>query len=399
MLKNNRRMLLIILFSLLIRFYLDFLPGFKIDIDDWVLWAIRLEQVGLERFYSSDVFSDYAPGYLYVLAFLRWLSNSLGFDLASFYYLVKLPGIIFEILIGIFIYLILYPISRKFALLGMTLVLFNPAFIFNSTIWGQVDSILTLFALISIFFLIRGKLLYSSFCYSLALIIKPQALALLPVFVFYYTGKSLPDILTKFLIPITLVMYSLSLPFFPEEPLINLFKHVINSANTYPYTSLFAYNFWGVMGFWVHDSTTWSGLSYQQLGLILLASYWIIISYLYFKKKLSIYAVATLATLAFFFLPTRVHERYLYPALVFLILLSAIIKSKLLLILTSFLSLFHFLNLYYVYVYYNKLYFNLPTVLYNPILYNFLDSNGRLLSAVSTVIFLIITYVIKKIKA
>ena len=162
-------------------------------------------------------------------------------------------------------------------------------------------------------------------------------------------------------------------------------------VSDYSFTSLFASNLWGAVGFWIPDNTLWNGLSYQIWGYILLASYWLIIGYYYFKKKLSIYTLATLATLGFFFLPTRVHERYLYPAIVFLILITAYLRSRLLLILAGILSLLHLLNLYYVYVYYNELYLKLPKILYNPIIYNFLDANGKGFSLISTIIFILIS--------
>jgi len=63
--------------------------------------------------------------------------------------------------------------------------------------------------------------------------------------------------------------------------------------------------------------------------------------------------MSALATLGFYFLPTRVHERYLYPSLIFLILAAIEQKSSKIIIFQILLSLVHFLNLYYVYIYYN----------------------------------------------
>src|SRR6185503_16360113 len=41
--------------------------GFSSDVGTFQAWAERLAQVGPGRFYAPDYFSDYPPGYLYVL--------------------------------------------------------------------------------------------------------------------------------------------------------------------------------------------------------------------------------------------------------------------------------------------------------------------------------------------
>jgi len=56
----------------------------------------------------------------------------------------------------------------------------------------------------------------------------------------------------------------------------------------------------------------------------------------------------------------------------------------------------HTINLYYVYVYYNEIYLKLPKTLYIPGVYEWLENEGKLLSAISTVIFAIIIVGISK---
>ncbi len=181
---------------------------------------------------------------------------------------------------------------------------------------------------------------------------------------------------------------------------------VTQAANQYAYTSLFAYNFWGIIGFWLNDQTTWFSIPFKLWGYILFGFYLIMLIAFYFKKRISVYSFATLFLLAFYFLPTRVHERYLYPSLVFLILLIPYIKNKLFFMLVLILNLIHFLNLYYVYIYYNHFYFHLESQLYVSNIYSFLDSNGKFLSIISTLIFTLLTILIiiknpdgKKLKA
>lgn len=381
---------IIIIIGLLFRLLLIPLPGFQIDVNVWFAWAERLNQTGFANFYSDQIWTNYTPGYLYILGFLGFIKNLFLINDSVFTLILKLPSIVAEIILGIFIYKQLVPKSFIWATMGLTFILFNPVFIFNSSVWGQIDGLFSLALIMSIYFLNKGRLIPSTIFLSLGFLIKPQAIALLPLFALFLIRNFSVKNLSQLIIPFLLTVFSLSLPFFINQPFSGLPKLFSKMVSDYSFTSLYAYNFWGMIGFWIPDNTLWSGLSYQTWGYILLASYWIVVGYLYFKKKLSVYALATLATLGFFFLPTRVHERYLYPAIVFLILLAAYHKSRLLLILSGALTFLHLLNLYYVYVYYNEFYLRLPKMLYNPIIYNFLDTNNKGLSLISTIIFILI---------
>ncbi len=386
-----------LLLGLALRLCLSMLPGFQIDVNDWFAWAIRLSHFNFVTFYSKDFFTDYTPGYLYILSVLGFLKNFLQMPDRNFYLLLKIPAIISDLVIALLaFYQIKKVVPEKLAFLAFLFILFNPAIIFNSAVWGQVDSILTLFLLITVISLKKNNLIFGSIFYGLSLLIKPQALALIPVLAIFLINQFKLLNLFKLLVPGLLIIFILALPFFPNQTLVNLAHHITNTAGEYPYTSLFAYNLWGAVGFWLPDNKLWQGISYQNLGYILFLSYWVTIVYFYFRNKLSIYTLGALAAMGFFFLPTRAHERYLYPALIFLILSTVTFRSRLLLTLTGALSLLHFLDLYYVYVYYNEIFLKLPKVLYNPFLYSFLDTNGKNLSLISTAIFILISVILIK---
>lgn len=390
-------LIILISLGLLTRLMLIPLPGFKIDIGDWFAWSIRLSHFNFAQFYSKDVFTDYTPGYLYILSLLGFLKTLLLIPDNIFYLLLKTPAIIADLIIGIIIYKEVQKyVSRKIALLTLSATIFSPVIIFNSSIWGQIDSILTVFMLVAVIALKKNKLILSSIFFGLALLVKPQALALLPLFAFFLINRFKLSCLFKLLMPGIFIIFILTFPFFPNQTLINFAQHILNTANEYSYSSVNAYNLWGIVGFWIKDNTIWNNLSYQTWGYVLLITYWIILGYFYFKKKLSLYATSALAAMGFFFLPTRVHERYLYPAIVFLVLTATFLKSRLLIVLTGVLSLLHLLNLYYVYVYYNEIYLKLPKLLYNSIFYNFLADNSKSLSLISAFIFILISIILFK---
>lgn len=398
--------IIIIILGFFIRVLLLHLPGFKIDVDAWFAWSERLVSLPLSKFYSDAIWTNYTPGYLYILYFLGILKHLFSISSDFYYQLLKLPSIISEIILAIFVYKKILNKNLFWAKIAALIIILNPAFIFNSALWGQIDGLLALSMVLAIYFLEKRNLILASAFWGVSLLIKPQAIALLPVFGIYMAvelfsarrylevGDTLKDAF-KLILPATFVIFIASLPFFPNQPLggvINLFSKMIGD---YSFSSLYAYNFWGGVGFWIPDNIQWFNLSYQIWGYILYTLFWLLIL-IFGRNKLSVYSLAALATLSFFFLPTRVHERYLYPAIVFLIIVGSQMKSYVILIATLVLSMIHFLNLYFVYVYYNEFYLNLPHILYNLYLYNFLDSYGTKISVFSTVIFIFITVIIVK---
>lgn len=393
---------IIIISGLLSRILLLGLAGFKIDMDAWFAWSERLASLPFSQFYSDAIWTNYTPGYLYVLYLLGILKSLFTIDDGFYYYAVlKLPAIVAEIVLTVFVYkkvLVDYP---KWAKIAALVIILNPALFFNSAVWGQIDGFLTLMMVLSVYFLDKRNLFLSSIFLGISFLIKPQAIALLPAYGIFlirnmlignnreHTIKNIIQII----FPAIFIIFLFSWPFFPEQPLLGIFNLFLKMMKDYSFTSLYAYNFWGAMGFWIPDNLGWLNISYKIWGYILLMIFWFWV-FLFGRKKLSAYSLAVLATLSFFFLPTRVHERYLYPALVFLIIVASKMKSLKLLILTLILSLIHFLNLYFVYVYYNEVYNKLPKILYNPILYNFLDKYGAQISVLQTAVFILISGII-----
>lgn len=393
---ENRLLVILLSFSLTVRLIFALFPGMKIDVDAWFAWAIRLNEVGFSHFYSDQIWTNYTPGYLYILWLLGLLKDFFQINTAFFYLILKLPSIISEIILGIFIYKAVSKRSTLWGLLATASILLNPALIFNSAIWGQIEGLFTLILVLTIYYFHHKKYLFSSFLWGVGFLIKPQAILLLPIFALFFLKNLGITNLAKFISIAPAVVLLSSLPFFIKQPFSGIADLFFKMVGDYSVTSLFAYNFWGLVGYWIPDQTSWHGLSYKDWGYILYFLYWIMVGYFYFKKGFSLWALAVFSALGFFFLPTRVHERYLFPALVFLILYAGTIKSRILLMLSIILSFIHFLNLYYVYVYYNELYLNLPKLLYHDNIYKLLDKSPKVLSALSTSVFIFITMVVVK---
>lgn len=388
----------LILAGLLIRLIFASFPGFHVDTDTFFAWALRAYDLGLAKFYSKDVWTNYTPGMIYLFYLLGLIKSFFSIPDPWFHFVLKLPSIFADLILSFYIYKVLLKhVSKKLALYGLAFCLFNPVLIFNSAVWGAFDGFMTLFLFLSVYYLAEKKLILSSIFFGISILIKPQAVAIAPVFALWILKHFSFGRALKLSLPALLTIVIFSIPYFPQDPIFGFFNLFIQMAQDYKGNSLFAYNVWGILGFWIDDGAMLGPLSYRVWGILALAIFWIYFFILAIRKKvIDVYIISTLAFLAFFFLPTRVHERYLFSAIPFLILISIYLKSRLLIWTTIILSILHTINLYYVYVYYNEIYLKLPKTLYIPGVYEWLENEGKLLSAISTVIFAIIIVGISK---
>lgn len=389
--------LTIFILAIILRLSLSTLPSFEYDMSAYRSWTQRLVEQGPANFYSSEVFTNNPLGYLYMFWVIGLIKNlffqNINYLSHSFDFFLKLPANFADILSGFLIYKVIRKrLNNHWAIAGSALYIFNPAIFFNSSIWGQYDSFASLFLLLSTYsIIIKQNPEISLSLLAIAWTVKPQALALTPVFILLIL-RNYPPLrwLTSaiFLFITTITLY---LPFFPNNPLGGLIYVNSNSAQLFNCTTCYAFNFWGIFGNWKDDSQLFFGIPVLIWGIILLLVSFIII---FFSKPLSVrlkpphfYLTAAVSTMAFFTLLTRMHERYLFPLFSFLLLAAILLRSKILIGFYIFISIVHLLNLYLPYAYYN----NFPSRLLDILLPNF-----SLFSLISFLSFLLlIVYFIK----
>lgn len=386
------KMIRILFLIFLIRTSLIFLPSFHVDMTDWQAWAQRITQLGPIHFYSPDYFSDYFPGYLYILWFLgksfsSLLPNSSIFSLPFEWYLKFITNI-FDIETAYYIYKIVSIYRKNSAIQVAVFYLLNPALFFNSAVWGQVDGVLTFFLVASVYYLLELKDIFKySTIFSLAILVKPQGLAIFPIILALLRKFKLSKLLYLSVIPFLII--TLSLPFFINDPLWGLFHLFQKSASTYPYTSMFSYNLWSFVGWWIPDSIQFLNLNYQTWGIIFyFITLAVILAPLIFRKDKSsftVYLASALASFAFFLFLTRIHQRYLFPFFSFLLIATFITNSLKLKIIYIILSLVHFINIWYVYYYYNYVYSNAKFSYF--FVYQFLSQNYNLFTLLNLISF------------
>jgi dolichyl-phosphate-mannose--protein O-mannosyl transferase/Gpi18-like mannosyltransferase len=328
--------------------------GFKTDISTYSAWAIALGQHGFASFYSSIGFADYPPGYFYILAavghFWQLFFAAHDHSYAVLRALVKLPAILADLCVGG----LLYAVVRRFAGVGLALgaaalYLLNPATIYVSALWGQVDSISGALALFAIYSLLRSEdepapstrpsgslrinsqmgwivLAWLSFAYSL--LIKPQAAVLLPLMVAFafVGGQRRRERLVASAVGAAaalLLAVLLAEPFHPSNPvatLVWLYDRYAYGATVYPYNSVNAFNLWAVRGtLWLPDSQYIFVLPQYLWGVVLVVAALALVTWRYVQERTprALLEGCAVATIAFFVLATRMHERYLFNGVLF----------------------------------------------------------------------------------
>jgi Gpi18-like mannosyltransferase len=179
--------------GLIFRLVLQTMPDFESDIDLFQFWADHLADGGPWDFYYEDFFSDYAPGYMYVLLLIGKLNQLFNFSDAQYEYILKLPATIAD-LAGV--YLLWRLLERespttRFISVGIYLI-FPPALLIGP-VWGQIDSILSFFLLLSIYYIARNRPVAGAVAYTVGFVVKPQAIAALPFLALWVMRKNPPS--------------------------------------------------------------------------------------------------------------------------------------------------------------------------------------------------------------
>ncbi|MCL2359521.1 MAG: hypothetical protein LBH74_06855 [Nitrososphaerota archaeon] len=316
--------------ALALRLFLFPLQGYINDLATYQYWFNTAATQGIHSFYPYVLqhagWIDYPPFNVYIF----WVFGSLAQMLPSVdpVFFVKLAPTIFDLATVTLIYLFLRrQLSLRGTLITTAFYAFNPAIIFNVAIWGQFDAIYTFFLVLALILALKKKPEVSAVTFAIALLTKPQAIALLPLIVFViFKEDGLKRLVTSVVAFVTTI-FVVILPFEWSGSPVNFLSNIYFGAyDGYQYTSINAFNLWGLFGLWVPDG----GL--YIVGWILFGVFSALTLYILHKRfqasgeLLAVFG-AFLLLFAFFILPTRIHERYLFPALSMLVLLLPFSKK------------------------------------------------------------------------
>jgi len=285
-------------------------------------WAENLADHGPWNFYQHD-----NAIYPALLPFL-WLVG-LAFDGEGLTLAVKGLSIPFDLLMGgVLFWVVRSRTDDARGLLAAGVYLLNPAAIIAGPLWGQVDAAGTLFYLAALVTLAGGRLAAAGGLSVLAGLAKPQfGLVSLPVAV-VAVQRALRSRRPGPLLAAGAgaVVVAVAVGLFAGLSPVRWVDLLTGAANFQPESSLNAFNVWAlVLGFEVPDAP------YVGIGAALLAA-GLIGSLLPLRRGHdlpTVLAVGLLLAFAFYFLPTRAHERYLFPALAVAAPFAAVNRSAL----------------------------------------------------------------------
>lgn len=269
--------------------------------------------------------------------------------------LVKLPSIISDLAIGLLLFNYFHERKNIKAAYTSSLVwLFNPAIWYNSSIWGQTDSVVNFLGLLAIVNLIKKRFVIFVALFTLSLLFKGSLIIFAPVLA-YLALRQKYNLKTYLggLVTALVIIFWIGIWFHPyfDFPVwfINLYVQRILPGEI-GYLTANAFNFWWLVDSGkTLDSSVFLGLSAQVWGVLLTVA-GILTTLFLFRKKYSeknIWLALGLTVLVAFLFMTRMHERYLYP---FFVPGTILLGFYPILIIPYFvLSMSHLLNLYHLF--------------------------------------------------
>jgi Gpi18-like mannosyltransferase len=275
--------------ALLVRLALLPSLGFHNDVSAFEAWTLTLKDNPPWHFYAKTSFADYPPGYFIVLWVLGWVYAVLGhlhlmntndgtyFGLRL---LVKLPALAMDLVDTVLIYAIVRRYAREAVALGAAaLFALNPATIYVSAYWGQIDSVSWGFVLLAIWFALRSsdmpakltaRLVWAWLALAFSILIKPQGTLVAIVLLAFAFAPLDPSLRRRRLTATVLglgaslvLAYAVASLFHgtlnPVDDFTWLFNRYSIGSAVYPYNTVNAFNLYAIkQPFWQSDTVALS---------------------------------------------------------------------------------------------------------------------------------------------
>lgn len=325
----NKRLLAIVVASLVVRLAVAPFFGHPIDMFTW-LKAGEMSAYYDINVYQVEEIPNYPWGfYAYPPIWLYWISlSSLPYEFTQslnvFAFFVKLPMIASDILIGLILYrfVILLKNDKGLATKISAFWLLNPLPLFISSIWGMFDSVAALFGLASVYHMFKGRYRLSAFLLGIGTSVKIfPGLLILPI-LFYikrtydngFKRRALEYILYASIVPIVS-----SIPFLydPISYFSKLFFHFSNIGQ---------FTYWVVLSGFV-GSTSLGYISTAIFVITLVLIFVKILAHETYPNEILLKG-STLTLLAFLATSTKVNVQYVTWVLPFLLVYALYFKTK-----------------------------------------------------------------------
>ncbi len=346
--------------------------GYVSDLDCFRIWSDMIREHGIPQFYHVDQGNGYPPGYMFVLWIVAWVRQIVGIETYSGggLFMIKLVPILCDLGAGFFIYKFAKSrFSEGISLALCSIYVMSPAILIDSSVWGQVDSVFTLMVLLTCYLCMKEKRIAAYFVFCAGALLKFQTIMYAPILIFTiieqvflkdFNWKKVGKDLVGGLAAIG-SMFLFAAPF----DLSVVVPKYMNSLELFEYCSVNAYNFWAIVGKnWISQYEKFFFVECEKLGTMAIVASVLLSAFVFFKMKedKSKYFVSMAVLISFVFLfSVRMHERYLFPALL-LVLVGFIYRPcKELFISFIGLSVVQYINVAHVFYTYQELETTGPT--------------------------------------
>lgn len=322
------------------------------DMGHWLRWTGFICTEGLSNIYDYGTVypTDFPCNYPPVLLYFFKVYSSFFLDIDQMkegikYF--KIIPLLFDFIGAGAIFLIIKRTWKNSYL--PLLLLWSPAFMYNSYCWGQVDTIFTTFVVLALIFALRKQWVLAIIFYWIALNTKMQAIVFLPV-----VGLAILPLLRSWrnvglaLLVAASTQVLILVPFIINGTIGNWYSVMTSLVDQYQNISLNAFNFWYLLlegngALYNKDyQLLWWGLPYKTWGLFFFLFFgflallpMLIKSIRYtLENKLAdqrfkelVFLSAFLSVLVFFFFNTQMHERYSHPVMLLAFFYGALRKN------------------------------------------------------------------------
>ena len=325
-----------------------FLPliGFEQDFHFFASWATHLAENSVITIYDkpeelSVGFINYPPFYLYILSGLarayRWFFTG-PLETRVFLCMIKSVTVLFEILTAFLLYrFLLRRTDERTALYGFGFYFLNPAIFYVSVYYGQVDAIFSAFLLLTTISLVDEKYFWGGFWAACSLLMKIQSIPFMPLFFFWPIVRGQYKKIIPFVSGFAIASFVILTPFLFSGRLEKVYHYSVEASVEWgKYLSVGAFNLWYLHADpYTLDKRIWGWLfgadgivtaypfihylTYRNLGVGLFGIAFLGMLTAVWKRpdREGLLKAAAFIALAFYMLPTKVHERYLFPFFVF----------------------------------------------------------------------------------
>ncbi|MBQ9375741.1 MAG: glycosyltransferase family 39 protein [Ruminococcus sp.] len=262
---------------------------------------------------------DYMPTYYYIMAILTYLPLS---PLVA----IKLVSCIADVILAIMMYKTVKHLtnSKNKSLVAYAVTLFLPSVILNSSAWGQCDSIYTLFIVLSLYSVLRGKSWRCMLYFSIAFMFKIQAVFFAPVILILLMKRKIN---TTFVLAFPLVYFVTIMPaVMAGANFLHLLTVYFRQAGQYKLLNMYIQNAWSILFEVTSPELSKAGV-YFAGGIVLIAIFLVFRSKIELTNKNIVTLSALFVLLVPFVLP-HMHERYYYPATIMALLFVMINPKK-----------------------------------------------------------------------